>query len=126
MSLILFLDLCIDAPLPGSLVQLPLGHLEEVGGLPEAHLPAADHLDGVLERLVLREFGTVDRDPLVLEAGFWMHSYNYNGQVGIEARIEKEENLQRKDALKVTSSMVGASTAATLLIKQNPRLQMIN
>ena len=74
MSLILFLDLCIDASLPGSLVQLPLRHLEEVGGLPEAHLPAADHLDGVLERLVLREFGSVDRDPLVLEARFWMHS----------------------------------------------------
>ena len=55
MSLILFLDLCIDASLPGSLVQLPFGDLEEVRGLPEAHLPAADHLDGVLERLVLRE-----------------------------------------------------------------------
>ena len=55
MSLILFLDLCIDASLPGSLIQLPFGHLEEVGGLSEAHLPAADHLDGVLEGLVLRK-----------------------------------------------------------------------
>ena len=26
-SLVLFLDLCIDASLPGGLVQLPLGHL---------------------------------------------------------------------------------------------------
>ena len=60
MSLILFLDLCIDASLPGGLVELPLGHLEEVGGLPEPHLPAADHLDGVLERLVLRQLRTID------------------------------------------------------------------
>ena len=74
MSLILFLDLCIDASLPGSLVQLPFGDLEEVGGLPEAHLPAADHLDGVLERLVLRQLRTVDRDPLVLETRFRVHS----------------------------------------------------
>ena len=74
MSLILFLDLCIDASLPGSLVQLPLRHLEEVGGLPEAHLPAADHLDGVLESLVLRKLGTVDRDPLVLKPRFRVHS----------------------------------------------------
>lgn len=74
MSLILFLDLCIDASLPGSLVQLPFGDLEKVGGLPEAHLPAADHLDGVLERLVLRELRTVDRDPLVLKPRFRVHS----------------------------------------------------
>ena len=74
MSLILFLDLCIDASLPGSLVQLPFGDLKEVGGLPEAHLPAADHLDGVLERLVLRELRTVDRDPLVLKPRFRVHS----------------------------------------------------
>ena len=74
MSLILFLDLCIDASLPGSLVQLPFGDLEEVRGLPEAHLPAADHLDGVLERLVLRELRTVDRDPLVLKPRFRVHS----------------------------------------------------
>ena len=74
MSLILFLDLCIDASLPGSLVQLPLRHLEEVCGLPEAHLPAADHLDGVLERLVLRQLRTVDRDPLVLKPRFRVHS----------------------------------------------------
>ena len=74
MSLILFLDLCIDASLPGSLVQLPLGHLEEVGGLPEPHLPAADHFDGVLERLVLGKLRTVDRDPLVLKPRFRVHS----------------------------------------------------
>ena len=69
-SLVLFLDLCIDASLPGSLVQLPFGHLEEVGGLPEAHLPAADHLDGVLEGLVLRKLRAVDRDPLILDSHF--------------------------------------------------------
>ena len=74
MSLILFLDLCIDASLPGSLVQLPLGHLEEVGGLPEPHLPAADHLDGVLESFILGKLGTVDRDPLVLKPRFRVHS----------------------------------------------------
>ena len=73
-SLVLFLDLCIDASLPGGLVELPLGHLEEVGGLPEPHLPAADHLDGVLERLVLRRLRTIDRDPLVLETRFRVHS----------------------------------------------------
>ena len=76
MSLILFLDLCIDASLPGSLVQLPLRHLEEVRGLPEAHLPAADHLDGVLEGLVLRKLRAVDRDPLVLDAQFRVAAYN--------------------------------------------------
>ena len=74
MSLILLFDLCIDASLPGSLVQLPLGHLEEVGGLPEPHLPAADHLDGVLECLVLGKLRTVDRDPLVLKPRFRVHS----------------------------------------------------
>ena len=74
MSLVVFLYLCIDSPLSGGLVQLPLGDLEEVGGLPEAHLPAADHLDGVLERLVLRQLRTGDRDPLVLETRFRVHS----------------------------------------------------
>ena len=39
MSLVVFLYLCIDSPLSGGLVQLPLGDLEEVGGLPESHLP---------------------------------------------------------------------------------------
>ena len=76
MSLILFLYLCIDSSLPGSLVQLPLRHLEEVGGLPEAHLPAADHLDGMLEGLVLRKLGAVDRDPLVLDSQFGVAAYN--------------------------------------------------
>ena len=53
MGLVLLLDLCVDAPLSGCLVELPLGDLEEVCGLPEAHLAAADHLNGVLEGLVL-------------------------------------------------------------------------
>ena len=96
MSLVLFLDLCIDASLPGGLVELPLGHLEEVGGLPEPHLPAADHLDGVLEGLVLRELRAVDRDPLVLDAQFGVAAYNYFGQAGVEVRIEKEEFRQTK------------------------------
>ena len=66
MGLVLFLDFGIYASFPGRLVELPLGDLEEVGGLPEAHLPAADHLDGVLEGLVLGQLGPVDRDPLEL------------------------------------------------------------
>ena len=66
MGLVLFLYFGIDASFPGSLVELPLGDLEEVGGLPETHLSAADHLDGVLEGLVLGQLGPVDRDPLEL------------------------------------------------------------
>ncbi len=45
-----------------------LSHLEEVCRLPEAHLAAADHVDGVLEGLVFRQLGAVHRDPLVLQA----------------------------------------------------------
>ena len=43
-------------------------YLEEVGRLPEAHLSGADHVDGVLEGLVLGQLAPVDRDALVLEA----------------------------------------------------------
>ena len=67
--MVLLLDLCVDSPLPGRLVELPLGHGEEVGGLPEAHLAGLDHLDGVLERLLLGHLGAVDGDALELEAG---------------------------------------------------------
>ena len=42
---------------------------EEVGGLPEPHLPGLDHVDGVLEGLLLRHLGAVDADALELEAG---------------------------------------------------------
>ena len=69
MSLVVFLYLCIDSSLPGGLIQLPLGDLEEVGRLPEAHLPGADHVYGVLKRLVLGELGTVNRNPLVFKSG---------------------------------------------------------
>ena len=44
-------------------------HLEEICRLPEAHLAAADHIDGVFESFVLREFGSIDGNPLVLETG---------------------------------------------------------
>ena len=67
MSLVVFLYLCIDSPLSGGLVQLPLGDLEEVGGLPESHLPRADHIDSVLESLVLRKLGAVNGNPLVFK-----------------------------------------------------------
>ena len=69
MSLVVFLYLSIDSPLPGGLIQLPLGDLEEVGRLPEAHLPGADHVDGVLECLVLGELGAVNGNPLVFKSG---------------------------------------------------------
>ena len=42
---------------------------EEVSGLPESHLPGLDHVDGVLEGLLLRHLGAVDADALELEAG---------------------------------------------------------
>ena len=69
MSLVVFLYLCIDSSLPCGLIQLPLGDLEEVGRLPEAHLSGADHVDGVLEGLLLGHLGAVDADALELEAG---------------------------------------------------------
>jgi len=43
-------------------------YLEEIRGLPEAHLPAADHVNGVLEGLVLGELRAIDRDSLVFQA----------------------------------------------------------
>ena len=69
MSLVVFLYLCIDSSLPGGLIQLPLGDLEEVGRLPEAHLPGADHVNGVLKSLILGELGTVNGNPLVFKSG---------------------------------------------------------
>ena len=48
-------------------IPIPQLYLEKVGGLPESHLAAADHIDGVLERLVLAQLAPVDRDALVLE-----------------------------------------------------------
>ena len=55
-SLIVFLYLRVDPSLPCSFVKFPLGHLEKVCSLPESHLPGADHVDGVFESLVFREF----------------------------------------------------------------------
>ena len=70
MSLVVFLYLCIDSPLSCRFVQLPLGDLEEVRRLPEAHLAGADHVDRVLESLVLGELGSVDGNSLVFESRF--------------------------------------------------------
>ena len=69
MSLVVFLYLCIDSSLPCGLIQLPLGDLEEVGCLPEAHLPGADHVNGVLKSLILGELGTINGNPLVFKSG---------------------------------------------------------
>ena len=66
MRLILFLDLCVDTTFARGFVELPFGHLEEISRLAEAHLPAANHVDRVLERLVLGQFAAVDGDALVL------------------------------------------------------------
>ena len=44
-------------------------YLEEIRRLPESHLPAADHIDGMLECLVFRQLRTVDGNPLVFQAG---------------------------------------------------------
>jgi hypothetical protein len=69
------IDIHIATPLPhfGYLsakiddISLCSLYLEEIRGLPEAHLPAADHVDGVLECFVLGELRAVDRDSLVLQ-----------------------------------------------------------
>ena len=82
MSLVVFLDLCIDATLPGGLVQLPLGHLEEVCSLPEAHLSGADHVNGVLKCFILGQFAAVNRYPLILESWFG-NTYNIENMKGL-------------------------------------------
>ena len=57
---------------------------EEVGGLPEPHLPGLDHVDGVLEGLLLRHLGAVDADALELEAGLQGGVCGKQKKVGFE------------------------------------------
>ena len=89
MCLILLLNLRVDAAFAGGLVELPLGHLEEVGCLPEPHLSAANHVDGVLEGLVLGEFAPVDGDPLVLKAGLYRACNKKEGNKGRRCQTGK-------------------------------------
>ena len=46
-----------------------IAYREEISGLPESHLPGLDHLDGVLEGLLLGHLAPVDRNALELEPG---------------------------------------------------------
>ena len=86
MSLVVFLYLCIDSSLPGRLVQLPLGDLEEVGCLSEPHLPGADHINCVLKSLVLRELGAIDGNPLVFESRFGYSTWQ-KGNLAISSKL---------------------------------------
>lgn len=75
MSLVVFLDLSIDSTLPGGFVKFPLGHLEEVCGLPESHLPGADHINGMLKCFILGELASVNGNSLIFKSWFG-NTYN--------------------------------------------------